>query len=56
MDHAWDHFDYTNDVNWWKTQGWPLVKVFLILSFDLIGAQCNFCVGCCKLSFRQIDT
>lgn len=25
--HAWDHFDHTNDVNWWKTQGWPLVKI-----------------------------
>jgi hypothetical protein len=27
MDHVWDHFDYTNDVEWWQTQGWPLVKV-----------------------------
>ena len=27
MIHAWDHFDYTNDVAWWKDQGWPLVKV-----------------------------
>ncbi|KAG0695845.1 glycoside hydrolase family 95 protein [Suillus ampliporus] len=26
MIHAWDHFDHTNDVQWWKTQGWPLVK------------------------------
>jgi len=26
MLHVWDHFDHTNDVDWWKTQGWPLVK------------------------------
>ncbi|KAJ7182665.1 glycoside hydrolase family 95 protein [Mycena crocata] len=26
MLHVWDHFDYTNDVAWWKTQGWPLIK------------------------------
>ncbi|OJA17722.1 hypothetical protein AZE42_04789 [Rhizopogon vesiculosus] len=33
MIHAWDHFDYTNDVDWWKTQGWPLVKS--VASFHL---------------------
>ncbi|CAE6497238.1 unnamed protein product [Rhizoctonia solani] len=26
MIHAYDHFDYTNDVTWWRAQGWPLVK------------------------------
>ncbi|KAK1231403.1 hypothetical protein PQX77_005500 [Marasmius sp. AFHP31] len=26
MMHVWDHFDYTNDVAWWKAQGWPLLK------------------------------
>ncbi|KIK57466.1 glycoside hydrolase family 95 protein [Collybiopsis luxurians FD-317 M1] len=26
MIHVWDHFDYTNDVAWWKAQGWPLLK------------------------------
>ncbi|KAJ6466949.1 glycoside hydrolase family 95 protein [Mycena sanguinolenta] len=26
MVHVWDHFDYTNDVAWWKAQGWPLLK------------------------------
>ncbi|KIY52195.1 glycoside hydrolase family 95 protein [Fistulina hepatica ATCC 64428] len=26
MVHAWDHFDYTNDVDWWQAQGWPLLK------------------------------
>ncbi|KAG1733874.1 glycoside hydrolase family 95 protein [Suillus paluster] len=33
MIHAWDHFDHTNDVQWWKTQGWPLVKS--VASFHL---------------------
>ena len=27
MIHVWDHFDHTNDVSWWKSQGWPLIKV-----------------------------
>ncbi|KAG6376718.1 glycoside hydrolase family 95 protein [Boletus reticuloceps] len=26
MIHAWDHFDYTNDIQWWKSQGYPLLK------------------------------
>ncbi|KAG9098203.1 hypothetical protein FRC06_006651 [Ceratobasidium sp. 370] len=26
MIHVYDHFDYTNDVAWWKAQGWPLLK------------------------------
>ncbi|KAF5354030.1 hypothetical protein D9756_007184 [Leucocoprinus leucothites] len=26
MLHVWDHFDYTNDVEWWKSRGWPLLK------------------------------
>ncbi|KAJ1304163.1 hypothetical protein OPQ81_008563 [Rhizoctonia solani] len=26
MMHVYDHFDYTNDVVWWKQQGWPLLK------------------------------
>ncbi|KAG6816007.1 hypothetical protein H0H87_009499 [Tephrocybe sp. NHM501043] len=26
MLHVWDHFDYTNDVVWWKVQGYPLLK------------------------------
>ena len=26
MMHVYDHFDYTNDIVWWKTQGWPLLK------------------------------
>ena len=27
MVHVWDHFDYSGDVQWWKSQGWPLLKV-----------------------------
>ncbi|KAL1738132.1 Six-hairpin glycosidase-like protein, partial [Schizophyllum fasciatum] len=26
MLHVWDHYDYTNDVGWWKSQGYPLLK------------------------------
>ncbi|KAG5725450.1 putative alpha-fucosidase A [Termitomyces sp. T112] len=26
MLHVWDHFDYTNDISWWRSQGWPLIK------------------------------
>ncbi|KAI0030348.1 glycoside hydrolase family 95 protein [Vararia minispora EC-137] len=26
MVHVWDHFDFTHDITWWKTQGWPLLK------------------------------
>ncbi|KAF5390948.1 hypothetical protein D9757_003944 [Collybiopsis confluens] len=26
MIHVWDRFDYSNDVAWWKAQGWPLLK------------------------------
>lgn len=26
MIHVWDHFDFTNDIQWFKSQGWPLLK------------------------------
>ncbi|KAH9855593.1 glycoside hydrolase family 95 protein [Lenzites betulinus] len=26
MFHVWDHFDFTLDVDWFKAQGWPLLK------------------------------
>ncbi|CAE6465399.1 unnamed protein product [Rhizoctonia solani] len=26
MMHVYDHLDYTNDIAWWKRQGWPLLK------------------------------
>ncbi|KAG8859248.1 hypothetical protein FRB91_008615 [Serendipita sp. 411] len=26
MTHAWDHFDYTGDVQWLRKQGYPLLK------------------------------
>ena len=28
MLHVWDHFDFTQDVAWFKEQGYPLLKVF----------------------------
>lgn len=34
MIHAWDHFDYTNDLQWWKSQGYPLVKVIIFIIFE----------------------
>ena len=27
MFHVWDHFDFTQDREWFKSQGWPLLKV-----------------------------
>ncbi|KAF7979349.1 hypothetical protein HWV62_42781 [Athelia sp. TMB] len=36
MIHVWDHFDYTNDVAWWKAQGWPLVKQLIWQLFNTI--------------------
>ncbi|TRM55983.1 glycoside hydrolase family 95 protein [Schizophyllum amplum] len=35
MIHVWDHFDYTNDVSWWKSQGYPLLKVLASPQFHL---------------------
>ncbi|EKM53204.1 glycoside hydrolase family 95 protein [Phanerochaete carnosa HHB-10118-sp] len=26
MVHVWDHFDFSGDSQWWKSQGWPLLK------------------------------
>ncbi|QRW13118.1 glycoside hydrolase family 95 protein [Ceratobasidium sp. AG-Ba] len=26
MIHVYDHLDYTNDLTWWRSQGWPLLK------------------------------
>ncbi|KAM5543882.1 hypothetical protein V8D89_002499 [Ganoderma adspersum] len=26
MVHVWDHFDFTQDTDWFKAQGWPLLK------------------------------
>ncbi|EIW55988.1 glycoside hydrolase family 95 protein [Trametes versicolor FP-101664 SS1] len=26
MFHVWDHFDFTQDIDWFKAQGWPLLK------------------------------
>jgi hypothetical protein len=43
MIHVWDHFDHTNDVTWWKSQGWPLIKV---LNFTNIQASKRSQVYC----------
>ncbi|KAJ1300550.1 hypothetical protein OPQ81_002204 [Rhizoctonia solani] len=26
MMHLYDHLDYTNDIAWWRSRGWPLLK------------------------------
>ncbi|KAG8696870.1 hypothetical protein FRC09_008213 [Ceratobasidium sp. 395] len=53
MIHVYDHFDYTNDVAWWRAQGWPLLKSIASFWLDhliedqyfkdgtLITAPCN---------------
>ncbi|KAI0782786.1 glycoside hydrolase family 95 protein [Abortiporus biennis] len=42
MMHAWDHFDYTNDVQWWKTQGWPLIKGVASFHLDKLVPDLRF--------------
>ncbi|KAF9451559.1 glycoside hydrolase family 95 protein [Macrolepiota fuliginosa MF-IS2] len=53
MIHVWDYFDYTNDVAWWKSTGWPLLKGVASFHLDnlvedlhfndstLVAAPCN---------------
>ncbi|KAF8749877.1 Glycosyl hydrolase family 65, N-terminal domain [Rhizoctonia solani] len=53
MIHVYDHFDYTNDVAWWRSQGWPLLKGVALFWLDhlvedqrfkdgtLVTAPCN---------------
>ncbi|TCD62716.1 hypothetical protein EIP91_006542, partial [Steccherinum ochraceum] len=40
--HIWDHFDYTNDVEWWKTQGYPLIKGHAQFQLDKLIADDHF--------------
>ncbi|KAF8154695.1 glycoside hydrolase family 95 protein [Crassisporium funariophilum] len=42
MFHVWDHFDHTNDVNWWKSQGWPLVKGVASFHLDKLMPDLHF--------------
>ncbi|KAJ7621165.1 glycoside hydrolase family 95 protein [Roridomyces roridus] len=42
MVHVWDHFDYTNDVNWWKSQGWPLIKGVASFHLDKLVPDLRF--------------
>jgi len=42
MLHVWDHFDYTNDVAWWKTQGWPLLKGVASFHLDKLIPDAHF--------------
>ncbi|KII85573.1 glycoside hydrolase family 95 protein [Plicaturopsis crispa FD-325 SS-3] len=42
MIHVWDHFDYTNDVTWWKAQGWPLLKAVASFHLDKLILDLHF--------------
>ncbi|THU90400.1 glycoside hydrolase family 95 protein [Dendrothele bispora CBS 962.96] len=42
MIHVWDHFDYTNDVDWWKAQGWPLMKGVASFHLDKLIPDLHF--------------
>jgi alpha-L-fucosidase 2 len=42
MFHVWDHFDTTNDVAWWKAQGWPLVKGVASFHLDKLIPDLHF--------------
>jgi hypothetical protein len=54
MIHVWDHFDYTNDVGWWKAQGWPLLKVIReIFSFLRHKSTTFMHIGSSELPSRQ---
>ena len=33
MVHVWDHFDFTQNADWFKAQGWPLLKVGFLSLF-----------------------
>ncbi|GLB41068.1 putative glycosyl hydrolase family 65, N-terminal domain [Lyophyllum shimeji] len=42
MIHVWDHFDYTNDVVWFKAQGWPLLKGVASFHLDKLIPDLHF--------------
>ncbi|KAF8590641.1 glycoside hydrolase family 95 protein [Ramaria rubella] len=45
MIHLWDHFDYTNDVSWWKSQAWPLLKGVASFHLDKLIDDLHFSDG-----------
>ncbi|QRV78536.1 glycoside hydrolase family 95 protein [Ceratobasidium sp. AG-Ba] len=42
MTHVYDHFDYTGDVAWWRTQGWPLLKGVALFWLDHLIEDMHF--------------
>ncbi|CAE6459257.1 unnamed protein product [Rhizoctonia solani] len=46
MFHVYDHFDYTNDVAWWKAQGWPMLKGVASFWLDHLVEDEYFKDGC----------
>ena len=45
MIHVWDHFDFTGDTQWWRAQGWPLLKVRHIVVYNDGNTDAGNCVG-----------
>ncbi|KXN85657.1 putative alpha-fucosidase A [Leucoagaricus sp. SymC.cos] len=42
MSHVWDHFDYTNDLPWWRSTGWPLLKGVALFHLNNIVEDLHF--------------
>ncbi|KAF7760242.1 CAZyme family GH95 [Agaricus bisporus var. burnettii] len=42
MLHVWDYFDYTNDLDWFKSVGWPLLKGVASFHLDNIFEDLHF--------------
>ena len=54
MSHIWDHFDYTNDVDWWRAQGWPLLKVGNVSCQQKLQFLPSLGTGCNRLPPGQV--
>ncbi|CCM03449.1 uncharacterized protein FIBRA_05582 [Fibroporia radiculosa] len=42
MIHVWDHFDYTNNITWFREQGWPLLKSVAEFHLDKLIPDLHF--------------
>jgi hypothetical protein len=42
MLHVFDHFDFTNDIAWWQTQGYPLLKGVAQFDIDRLTSDLHF--------------
>ncbi|KIY64807.1 glycoside hydrolase family 95 protein [Cylindrobasidium torrendii FP15055 ss-10] len=39
---VFDHFDFTGDQDWWKSQGWPLLKGIALFQYDRLVEDAHF--------------